>query len=94
MPREPKEKPFLDDPAAYPEFSLLITRHWVPHAARWALHRRRYVLSVQETRAHHGWLFSVPPRQPCSVRLASSLLPRAVAVIHRMEPYHSAINAA
>eukprot|EP00903_Cladosiphon_okamuranus_P012179 g11422.t1 len=40
-PRMPREKPFLDDPDAYPEYSVLIQRHPVQHAFRLAIHRHR-----------------------------------------------------
>ncbi|CAM9527414.1 unnamed protein product [Ectocarpus sp. 12 AP-2014] len=36
-----KDQPFLNDPAAYPEFSLLIKRQSLQHAIRQTLHRQR-----------------------------------------------------
>lgn len=39
--QKPRDKPFLDDPAAYPEFSLLIERERTNHAVRFCLHRHR-----------------------------------------------------
>lgn len=40
---KPREQPFLNDPAAYPEFSLLVKRERINHALRFGLHRHRYV---------------------------------------------------
>lgn len=39
--RKPREQPFLDDPEAYPEFSILIKRQGWQHAFRLSLHRHR-----------------------------------------------------
>lgn len=41
---QPREQTFLNDPAAYPEFSLLVKRERVNHAVRFGLHRHRYLI--------------------------------------------------
>lgn len=40
--RPRKERTFLDDPAEYDEFSVLLYRQGFQHRVRLALHRNRY----------------------------------------------------
>ena len=39
--RGPRDKTFLDDPAAYPEYALIVKREGLHHALRLAFHRNR-----------------------------------------------------